>query len=43
MNPTAVVSCPTCLRQYEIETTTERVVAQCGFCRSTFKLVLKQA
>jgi hypothetical protein len=40
MNATAVVSCPQCLRQYEIDPTTERVIAQCGVCKVTFTLIV---
>ncbi len=40
MNATAVVSCPQCLRQYEIDPATERVVAQCGGCKAHFAIVI---
>jgi hypothetical protein len=42
MNATAVVSCPQCLRQYEIDPATERVVAQCGCCKAHFTVAFSR-
>jgi len=40
MNETAVISCPQCLRQYEVDAATDSLVAQCGVCKACFTVAI---
>lgn len=40
MNDRAVVSCPRCVRQFKIDATSDRLVAQCGVCKAHFVLII---
>src|SRR4051794_23860733 len=40
MNEQAVISCPQCLRQYEVDVTSDRLVAQCSACKAYFVLII---
>lgn len=40
MNATAVISCPRCLRQYEVDAATDSLVAQCGVCKACFTVTV---
>lgn len=40
MNDKAVISCPRCVRQFEVDAATDSVVAQCGVCKAHFVIVI---
>jgi hypothetical protein len=40
MNDQTVISCPRCVRQYRVDSATDRIVAQCGVCKAHFKIVI---
>lgn len=40
MNDRAVVSCPRCIRQFEVDASIDRIVGQCGVCKAYFVIVI---